>query len=131
MTALDDPRERPDRWRLDVVKDVIGPGDDLEYSVTNFGSMPLLFGAACQIEWSTDIGWIRLPLAGWVTAAGITAGPDESSMGLRYPIPDRLAPGRYRLSTRVDLEPPHRTRDSATTLTREFSVELFRESDDE
>jgi hypothetical protein len=83
------------------------PGDDLAYAVINVGELPLVLGAAYELERIIGDGWERVAGTGAFRAWGRRLDP-----GGRYEltarVPERAQSGRYRLRKRVDVDrDPH------------------------
>lgn len=92
--------------RLDLHTTSAVPGDRLEYSVTNTGSLPILAGEAFGLDRLQENDWVPVEVPCMFRAWGRRLNSGES-VALTARIPDGTPAGRYRLNKRlaVDRDP--------------------------
>ena len=115
--------------RLDLPRSVLTVGECLGYSIINEGTVPLMYGLDCALEWHHEDRWITLPFGGWFAAVGKQVEPGLQSDAETCELTQHLGPGRYRLVKRlvsVDVLPSS----DSIECRAEFAVSLLADADE-
>ena len=93
--------------RLELSTTVAIAGEGLAYTVVNIGALPIMLGAAYQLDRFADNEWehVEVPYAFRLWGQRLESGGTSE---LTARVPELVQPGRYRLRKRLDVDrDPH------------------------
>jgi hypothetical protein len=101
--------------RLALGKDSYAQGEVIRGRLSNFGSVPFLYGVDYSIDRLEPGGWTPVPFDGVFPAIGYSLAGGSSGSCQQIVLPPDLTPGHYRIKKGVIAEPiqaPVRGRDA-------------------